>query len=761
MILKKLTDFKLNAFYPYVPELHRSVETGAVLSGILPWIDAKVPGSVYRDLLNAGILRDPYYEMQSHEAEWAADRWWMYVTDFALEPSAPHRYRRIRLCGIDYKGHISFNGQKLGVHEGMYTPFVADITGLCKDGNHLSVTLESAPDETGQIGYTDRIFTQKARFTYKWDWCPRLVQLGLYDEIRVEESGICAFDYAHIRPVKTENGWNLSCSFDVYAFEAGKVTLDCALADTGKTLEFTLAEGRNTISLEFDAGSRELWYPNGHGKQPLYAFRAVMTDDNGVSDIYDCEVGFRTLSYIRCDGCSDDSLPYNVLVNGKRIYIKGVNLTPLDVMYGDIPDCRYQAVLEKARDANINLVRVWGGGLIEREIFYKLCDRYGIMVWQEFIQSSSGISNVPSELPEFLRLAAATAAEAVKVKRNHVSLTYWSGGNELAKPDTFPVGYENKNIAMLMEIANRLDPDRLMLPTSASGPLEFLDINKKGQNHDVHGPWKYSGPEGQYAVFNGSDSQLHSEFGVDGMGNYGTVCSVLSPANRKVTSMDKNAVWRHHGEWWDTFYRDSEIFGPFDENDLETFIACSQYIQAEGLRYALEANRRRAFGNCGSIIWQFNEPWPNVSGTNLLDYYNTPKLAYFFVKDAFRPVSATLRYDRLLWNGGETFRGTVYVLNEAEAFRDMLTVAVKDEDGNEIFRGHMKADAPENGAVNCGSFTCTVPDSRSYIISLESQDRPGMNSGYLFFVRDAEGHASKQSVLKYLKYRHNNNKPYF
>ena len=307
---------------------------------------------------------------------------------------------------------------------------------------------------------------------------------------------------------------------------------------------------------------------------------------------------------------------------------------------------------------------------------------------------------------------------------------------------------------MLKEIANRLDPDRLMLPTSASGPLEFLDTGKKGQNHDVHGPWKYSGVEGQYTLFNSSDSQLHSEFGVDGMGNYASICSVLSPANRKVTSMDKNAVWRHHGEWWDTLGRDSEIFGPFDENDLETYIACSQYIQAEGLRYALEANRRRAFENCGSIIWQFNEPWPNVSGTNVLDYYNMPKLAYFFVKDAFRPVSATLRYDKLLWNEGETFRGTVYVLNELNAFSCMLTVTVKDEDGNEIYRESMKADAPENGTVNCDSFTCVVPGAASYTVSIESPDHPGINSTYMLFVKDEEGHASKQSVLKYIKSGH-------
>ena len=300
----------------------------------------------------------------------------------------------------------------------MYTPFISDITALCKDSNHLSVTLESAPDETGQIGYTDRTFTQKARFTYKWDWCPRLIQLGLYDDVQIEESGICAFDYAHIRPRKTENGWKVSCSFDVYAFEAGKVTLNCSLAfgNAEKTAEFTLAEGKNTVALEFDAGNPESWYPNGHGKQPLYTFRAVMTDDSGISDIYENDIGFRTLSYTQCDSCAEGSLPYNVLVNGKRIYIKGVNLTPLDVMYGDIPDQRYRELLEKARDANINLVRVWGGGLIEREIFYKLCDRYGIMVWQEFIQSSSGISNVPSELPEFLHLAAATATEAVNGK---------------------------------------------------------------------------------------------------------------------------------------------------------------------------------------------------------------------------------------------------------------------------------------------------------------------------------------------------------
>ena len=312
-----------------------------------------------------------------------------------------------------------------------------------------------------------------------------------------------------------------------------------------------------------------------------------------------------------------------------------------------------------ARDAGVNLIRVWGGGIIENEDFTTSVTNteYGL----RSLSSRRRVSTTPVGGPEFLRLCAAMAETAVREKCNHVSLTYWSGGNELFDPsDEWIRDIREQNIVMLKEIADRLYPDRLMLPTSASGPLGSIDPSRPEDNHDVHGPWKYAGVEGHYKLYNTSPSQLHSEFGCDGMSNIESLRTILSPANRKVTTVAENYVWRHHGEWWDTYeYREKPIFGELEEDEFELFVMLSQYMQAEGIRYAVEANRRRAWRNCGSIIWQFNEPWPNVSCTCLVDYYMQPKFAYWFFRDALKGFHISMRYDKLVWKEGEVLRNAV------------------------------------------------------------------------------------------------------
>lgn len=755
MIYKKLTDFKLNSFYPYVPILNHSVETGGKLGTILNWIDAKVPGSIYHDLFKAGIIKDPYFEMQSMDCEWVADRWWVYKTNFTIDSSLKDRNFRIRLKGIDYKAHINFNDQKLGEHEGMYIPFISDITDIIKsDGvNELKVVLENAPDEMGQIGYTDRTFTQKARFSYKWDWAPRLIHLGLFDDALIEHFGSTAIDYSYIRPVNRNGKYYVDCSFELTSFYDCNITFSLDFGYEKQNLykekrEFALSMGKNNIEFSFPVDSPKLWYPNGHGEQHLYNVDVTIYDDHIVSDTAEFNVGFRNIEYTQCDGVSEDSLPYKVIINGKAIYLKGVNITPFDSLYGSVSQDFYEKTLLIAKQANINLIRVWGGGLVEKKIFYDLCDKLGLMVWQEFIQSSSGINNVPSKKPMFLKLAEETATETVKVKRNHVCLAFYSGGNELTDEFGKPSTYEDENIKLLKSVVDMYDFDRLMLPTSASGPNEFLQIDQPGKNHDVHGPWKYGGTEMHYTLFNSSDSQLHSEFGVDGNANYECLKRFLSEDNLVCDSMENNIVLRHHGEWWDTYARDSQIFGAFARNELHNFIKCSQFIQGEGIRYASEANRRRAFRSCGTMIWQLNEPWPNASGTNVLDYYLTPKLSYYFLRDSYRPINPTLKYHKLVYNKGEKFEGITYLLNDNEKFEDTLICIAKDANGVIFFEKSINVNVPFNSSSEISDISFDIPFCDSFTVSLTLKEKQ-ISSLYLYLTKDENGFASKKSVCDF------------
>lgn len=749
-----IRSWQLNGYYPHVPAFSGVTESGNAPVGMFQPMEAPVPGSVYAALRQAGLLCDPHFELNSLQWEWVKDRWWLYWADVELPAALAGRNLRLRFGGIDLNATITFNNQPLGRSENMYVPFVADVTATAHLGesNRIAVLLENTPDEMGQIGYTSRTRWQKARFVYKWDFCTRMVQLGLHEPVTLEDFGRFALDGARLVPTLEDGRGRLRCEMEITAFSAGAMTAEFTLLREGAevaqaTQHQTMGQGRGAVRAELLVETPQLWYPNGSGSQPLYELHVRLRDESGLSDEKSYSVGFRSVRYLRCEGAGEDTLPYSVEINGRRVYIKGVNLTPLDMMYGDVTAQRYVQTVEALRRANVNLVRVWGGGLIERELFYDLCDRNGVMVWQEFIQSSSGLDNIPSEHPDFLAALRDTATEALKTRRNHVSLTFWSGGNELMEADSTPVTYGNRNIAMLRALALEHNPEALMLPTSASGPREFADPDRPGGNHDVHGPWKYQGPQGHYAFYNRSDSQLHSEFGVDGMSTMESLCAILSPEHRRVASMADDIVWRHHGEWWDTLERDQAIFGEFPADDLEGFVMCSQFIQAEGLRYAVEANRRRAFANAGSIVWQFNEPWPNVSCTCVVDYALRPKLVYYALADAYRPVNPNLQYDSLTWSRGEAFTAKVFLTSDEPAFDARICASVRAQDGGVLLEREFAGRSADNGSACLGELRFPVQTLGSFTVTLTTEHKGRMiASSYTLLVKDERGLCEKEAV---------------
>lgn len=760
MITQELTKWRLNSYYPYIPILGNALETGQEVLGNLDWMDAEVPGSIYKDLIKNNIIPDPYFELNSLQCEWVSQRWWMYRAVFQVAPSYKGRHLRLNMTGIDYKAHISLNRKKLGVHEGMFHPFLYDITDLVDfDGeNVLMVLLEHAPDEMGQMGYTSKTFTQKARFTYRWDFCARLIHLGLYDKVLIEDFGTSSIEYAYIRPVAQKDGsYKVCCELDIKGYQDGETCVEYTLELDGNivaSLKDTvrIQKGDNRAEHELLVKDPQLWWPLGHGQQPLYTLTVRLLDGGSVSDEKSYQVGLRTIAFERCEGASEDSLPYCVSINGKKIFLKGINLAPIDQIYGGLKEKDYDDILSAARDANINFLRVNGVGFIESEMFYDLCDRYGIMVWQDFIQSSSGIDNLPSTEPAFLDLLRTVAVHAVKVKRNHVSLTMWCGGNELREvycTQDPPVTYKNKNIAMLNDIVHQYDKDRIMMPSTASGPNEFLRLDQPGQNHDVHGPWKYDGVVQHYKTYNESDALFHSEFGTDGMGNYDALTKFLSPEHIKAQPFSACREWRNHGDLWCTYDRDAAIFGEFKPEEIREFIKCSQFIQADALRYSYEANRRRMFACSGSMAWQLNEPWPNVSNTCIFDYYRQPKMGYFYVKDALEPQKATLRYDKLVWEPGETFCGQIFMINESEEENMTVDCTITDEKGNVRFEKTFSGLVPANGVLKMGEISLPLEDMGSGFVICLKQNGSACKTEYVMLMEQADLLARRRFVTAY------------
>ena len=652
-----LTDWQLSCFYPYVPYYTKSFEVGVRQKGILPQIPAKVPGSVQKALMDAGLLEDPYYEMNSLKAEWVEHKWWVY--SIAFQADAGKKWDLV-FESLDYKAKIFLNGRQCGESENLFVPLVIRAEPFLKEGkNLLIVVLEGAPSEMAQLGYSEQTHTQKSRFSYKWDFGTRLVHLGIPGRVFLRERKPAEFEKLLFHG--TSSG-DYTLGFVLRTEQTGCIPLSVTLRDREDQIlhertELLEAEDGKEVRLSGKIDGVRPWYPQGYGEQNLYRLTVELAD--GFSQTR--TVGFKQLSAEKNDPGSDCPYPYLLKVNGCPIYIKGVNLTPLDLLYGDLQESRVETLLKLIRDANVNLIRVWGGGRIESETFYELTDRYGIMVWQEFPQSGAGISSLPPTDPQYLRNLEKTAREAV-FKSNHVSLVAFSGGNELSDGNV-PVDFSNPNIAMLKSVVDENCPWVLMYPTSGAGGWPMCDLEHKGKLFDVHGPWQYAG-DAHYRLYNESDSMLHSEFGCDGMTNRPVFDRFFSPENRKVSNMTENLVWRHHGEWWDTSQRDASIFYP--PQTLEEQIAVSQFMQLEGLRYAVEANRRRAYRNSGSIIWQANEPFPNVSCTCLIDYFNCPKPAYYAVRQAFCRVNPSLRYETFVHRPGDTLRAELFVTADGE-----------------------------------------------------------------------------------------------
>lgn len=654
----ELTNWKLNGYYPYVPLLGKGVELGNDLRGILKPMDVVVPCGVHTALVKNGYLQDPDFECNSNACEWVENRWWFFTTEVELVEKT--RYPLIlEFDGLDYRCRVFWNGKPLGICENMYVKHQFNVTDDVRVGkNSIGVLFENVPQEMSQIGLTAETFTQKARFGYKWDFCTRLVNIGIWKPCRLRERLPHEVTEFYFCP---KGGGHAELTLK-FAEPLRNCPVKVVLSREEKTVFENFCEATGAeLCLSVSVDQPELWYPNGAGKQPLYELR-IVTGCGAEQSEKTASVGFKTIQLQQNDGAVKDSLPYVFVVNGKRIYVKGVNMTPLSHCYGDVTKSQYEEMLCALRDMNVNLIRVWGGGLIETEWFYELCDRYGIMVWQEFIQSSSGLDNVPSKRPEFLEKLFETAESATREKRNHVCLSVWSGGNELRDGEDKPSTFEDENIAGLLQIVQKNCPHVPMLPTSASGPQEMADPETKGKNHDVHGPWQYVGERLHYDFYNRIDSYLHSEFGVNGMTCYESLRRFISEENITLQSVDENIIYRHHGDWWDTSDRDRAVFG--EPKDIYEKIRQSQFLQAEGLRYAVEANRRRAFENSGSIIWQANEPFPNFSCTSLIDYYGYKKPAYESVRKAFSPLNVSLKYDKLVWEAGETFVAELYVTSD-------------------------------------------------------------------------------------------------
>jgi beta-mannosidase len=476
----------------------------------------------------------------------------------------------------------------------------------------------------------------------------RFVPIGIWDDIFLE-----ATDNIEIS--------NFTCVTDAdMSDSSGSIRLKGHIPVSNTELKVTLSKGRTIIREETVPASSftsdgiawtgldvDIWWPNLEGDQPLYTVTCTLLNNGTIVDEITHRVGFRNVSWQMNEDSPTSADPWLCVVNGRPVFLQGVNWTPIRPNFADLTEQDYRRRLETYKDMGVNIFRVWGGAILEKEIFYNLCDEMGFMVWQEFPFSSSSFENWPPEDPTAIDEMRDIARSYINRRQHHASLIMWCGGNELFKK----VPQENGGIlsvaadlnhpmlAMLKEVVNKHDPTRRYIATSPSGPLFDGDPKDagKGLHWDVHGPWiPESDMNAWKEYWEADDSLFRSEVGspsaspIEILDKYAAKSSFLQQSAESPT-------WRRQFDfWWWMEYPKFKLQNGRDPENIEEYVTWSQNRQGKALAIAAKSCKDR-FPKCGGfIIWMGQDCFPCTANTSIIDFNGDPKPAVLALKDVFR-----------------------------------------------------------------------------------------------------------------------------
>jgi beta-mannosidase len=580
--------------------------------------------------------------MNSRNCEWVENRHWIYRTIVPSSMIAKGKTIRLRCLGLDYSGEILVNGVQAGEFEGSQTPYSFDLTKFLKDGdNELQIVFYCPPRWLGQFGFTSKMIEWKPRFNYTWDWTSRLVQLGVWDEISLETT-----DGNELSNVRCRTEVDTKGAVTIYGTASGADadSVHCTLKKNGKTVgECKVQANKFASGAKMTGLDVELWYPNLSGDQPLYDLTIELKDKKGTTlDSAKRSVGFKKVVWKQCKDSPKAADPWICAVNGKEIFLQGVNWTPIRPNFADVPDSEYRKRLELYKIMGLNILRVWGGAYLEKHCFYEICDELGLLVWQEFPLSSSGMDNWPPEDKKVIASMEPIVRSYIERRQHHASLLVWCGGNELQcsldgskTGGGKPVDASHPMLAMMAKIVEELDSGRRFLATSSTGPLFMAEPENfgKGLHWDVHGPWQAPADLEQWNKYwQGDDALFRSETGSPGASSVELIDRFKGdlptwPADRN------NPLWSRTAWWieWPTF---CQTMGR-EPRDLEEYVSWSQSRQAQALRTAVEACKTR-FPKCGGfIVWMGHDSFPCTANTSVVDYDGAPKPAALALAEVF------------------------------------------------------------------------------------------------------------------------------
>jgi beta-mannosidase len=635
--------WQLCGITPYLWGFDKLTDIHAAPDAEIAPIDAPVPGSVQTALLRAGVIPDWNVALNSRQAEWVENRDWIYQTRLPDEWLREGQELRLKCAGLDYCGKILLNGKIILSFEGSFTPYEVDLKPhLAPGANLLQIWFQPPPRWLGQFGYTSEMTEWKPRFNYTWDWIIRVVQIGIWDAITLE-----AVQDAEIGAVQCLCDANPDLqrgSMRLRAEARGGTTLRVALKDQDRLVREQSIPAGGTVAFAWDGLPIELWWPNGMGRQKLYKIELQLLDARDrLIDQKTLRVGFRNIGWKRTAGASADAPPYLCVVNGKELFLFGVNWTPIRPNFADLSEADYRKRIGVYRDIGVNALRVWGGGFPERQCLFDLCDENGLLIWQEFPLSSSGLDNYPPDDPASIRDLSAIAASYIARRQHHASLLLWCGGNELednyvgrVSPQPTLTIDKHPLLVRFAAMVKQSDPGRAFLPTSPFGPQGSFSREScgTGTHWDVHGPWNLDGPvDGSWRdLWEHDDAMFHSEMGAPSTSSAALIRRYKGDLP-EIPGTHSNPLWNRQ-PWWIDWPKFAQEKGRAPAS-LDEFVAWSQKRQTDALVLAVSAAKSR-FPACGGVIlWMGHDCFPCTNNASIVDFDGEPKPAALALKELF------------------------------------------------------------------------------------------------------------------------------
>lgn len=712
-------------------------------------IPAVVPGCIHTDLLAAGKIDDPFYRDNEDRLRWIGESEWIYSRTFEVPSELlAHECLILRCEGLDTLATISVNGQAVGQADNMFRTWEFDLKpALVAGENAIEVRFASPlpiirekqaerylPNWGGPKEVNGRAWIRKEPCNFGWDWGPVIVTCGIWRNIEIVGLSDARLSDVHLRQRHEDGKVTLDATVSAETVIADDLSarVTVSLGDaTVASATAPLFDGHATVSLSIP--NPQLWWPNNLGDQPLYTVHVALLSGDRVLDTTTKRLGLRELRLDRHPDQWGESFQFTI--NGVPFFAKGANWIPADPMITTMTPERYRDLLQSAAEANMNMLRVWGGGIYEQDSFYDLCDELGLCVWQDFMFACS---TYPTFDADFMANVAAEAEDNIRRLRHHACLALWVGNNELEQGlvgDAWTQStmswddYDKLFEQLLPQTLQRLDPDRDYWPGSPHTPSDRADFNDPNEG-DAH-LWQVWHGRQPFEWYRTCDHRFNSEFGFQSFPEPKTVYGFTEPRDRNITSY----VMEHHqrsGIGNDAImqYMLSWFRLP---TSFDMVLWLSQILQGMAMKYAVEHWRRAMPRGMGTLYWQLNDCWP-VASWSSIDYFGNWKALQYMARHFNSPLLVSAVEDVAAGTVQVHVTSDLLVPAQAE-----LTWWLTSAAGDPIAEGSRGVQAPPSANTLVETLDLSrhlaAHGPRDLILGMELADGPARSSNLVTFAR--------------------------